>query len=160
MSSDNTEGTEVALQVADGAADAAQLADRFMRLAKQLRHRSAADLAPLGLTPSQDRALRTIARIGPVRIVRLADRLDIVPRSATAVVDALEQQGLVTRDPDPTDRRSVLVSLSAAGRDRMHHVHESHRQAAGDLFLALTPDDRATLSRILTTIQQSLDGPQ
>lgn len=156
MSSDNTEP----VRVADAPAEAAQLADRFMRLAKQLRHRSATDLAPLGLTPSQERALRTIARTEPVRIVHLAARLDIVPRSATTVVDALEQQGLVTRDPDPVDRRSVLVSLSPAGRDRIRRIQQSRRRATGDLFLTLDPQDRADLSRILTAVQQSLDDSQ
>ena len=141
---------------ADPTTDVTALADQFMRMAKRIRHRSAHDLAPLNLTPSQARALRAIARAEPVRIVTLAARLDIVPRSATTVVDALEQQGLVTRAPDPADRRSVLVQLSPVGRDRMSHLHDSQRQAAGDLFRTLPTADRTDLARILATLDTAL----
>lgn len=132
---------------------AAHLADLFFQLSKRIRTRSAEHLAPLGLTPGQARALRVISRSdAPLRIVTLAARLDIVPRSATTVVDALEQAGLVTRQSDPADRRSVLLTLTDAGRTLVTELQDARRRTAEDLFQALPPPDRAHLSRILDTL--------
>ena len=79
--------------------DPIQLADLFQRLMRRLRRAQAERLAPLGLTPAQERALRTITRSEePLRMTELADQLGIVPRSVTTVVDALEQAGLVRRE--------------------------------------------------------------
>jgi DNA-binding MarR family transcriptional regulator len=70
--------------------DPVQLADLLHRLTKRLRRAQAEQLAPLGLTPAQERALRMIAREDePPRMTELADRLGIVPRSLTPVIDAL-----------------------------------------------------------------------
>lgn len=139
---------------------AAELAELFFRLSKRIRHRSAEHLAPLGLTPAQARALRVLHHEKPMRIVALAGRLDIVPRSATTVVDALEQAGLVTRETDPADRRSVLVSLSAAGRERMRGLHASRRRAAEDAFGSLPESDRAALARILHALHGAINDPK
>jgi DNA-binding MarR family transcriptional regulator len=134
----------------------AELAELYLRLGKRIRMLSAKRLAPLGLTPSQGRALRTIAHSDhPLRIVALAERLGIVPRSATAVVDDLERAGLVTRHPDPTDRRSVLVQLSPEGDARITAMHQSRQQAAEDLFTLLTRQDRAKLAEILHILDQA-----
>jgi DNA-binding MarR family transcriptional regulator len=134
----------------------AELAELYLRLGKRIRSLSARRLAPLGLTPSQGRALRTIAHSEhPLRIVALAERLGIVPRSATAVVDALERAGLAARHPDPSDRRSVLVSLSDTGRARITEMRQSRQQAAEDLFMILTDPDRAKLAEILTTLDRA-----
>ena len=45
----------------------------------------------------------------------LAEHLRIAPRSATEVVDDLQERGLVERAPDPADRRATLVRLTEAG---------------------------------------------
>lgn len=139
---------------------AAHLAELFFQLSKRIRTRSAEHLAPLGLTPGQARALRVIARSDvPLRIVALAAQLDIVPRSATTVVDALEQAGLVTRQPDPADRRSVLLTLTEAGRARLTQLQDTRRQTAEYLFQALPPPDRAHLARILDALTQATTPP-
>ena len=86
------------------------------RLTKRLRRAQAERLAPLGLTPAQERALRMIARSEePLRMTELADRLGIVPRSVTTVVDALEEAGLVRREIDPRNRRAILLHLTDRG---------------------------------------------
>jgi DNA-binding MarR family transcriptional regulator len=87
-----------------------ELADLLLRAARALRHGHKEALGPLGLAPSHARALRVILRADtPLRMTDIADRLGIVPRSATTLVDALETVGLVQRVEDPDSRRSVLV---------------------------------------------------
>ena len=94
----------------------AQLAELLACTSWRLRRASRRELEPLGLTFGQARALRLLARAGePVRIGELAARLEVVPRSATTMVDALEIAGLAGRQAAPDDRRSVLVGLTADG---------------------------------------------
>jgi DNA-binding MarR family transcriptional regulator len=52
----------------------------------------------------------------PVRPVELKQRLHVPGQTLTGVLDALERQGLVRRLPNPTDRRSVLIQITEAGR--------------------------------------------
>ncbi|MFE7797485.1 MarR family winged helix-turn-helix transcriptional regulator [Nocardia sp. NPDC057440] len=129
------------------------LPELFLRAAKRIRRNQSARLAPLGLTPAQARALRIIARDSePLRMAGLAERLDIVPRSATTVVDALESAGLVARAHDPSNRRSTLVTLTDAGRAALSRMSAARRAAAEELFSALSPDERETLRHLLATL--------
>ncbi|WP_228566276.1 MarR family winged helix-turn-helix transcriptional regulator [Nocardia sp. SYP-A9097] len=129
------------------------LPDLYLRTAKRIRHAQMANLAPLGLTPAQARALRTLDRTGEsLRMSDLAERLGIVPRSATTVVDALESAGLLTRAPDPANRRAILVTLTDAGRALLARMADARVQAARELFSNLSPERRETLREILAEL--------
>jgi DNA-binding MarR family transcriptional regulator len=80
------------------------------RLARRLRQESSA-----GLSPSQTSALAVIANHGPLTLGALADHERVAPPSITKVVSKLECDGLVTRTPDPDDRRVCRVAISPAG---------------------------------------------
>src|SRR5580700_3948084 len=133
--------------------DAGQLADLLHRLTRRLRRSQAERLAPLGLTPAQERALRIISRSDePLRMTELADRLGIVPRSLTTVVDALEEAGLVRREIDPRNRRAILLHLTDEGAAVRDGLREARRRAAEDLFAPLSADDRKTLAGLLARL--------
>ncbi|HEY1667826.1 MAG TPA: MarR family transcriptional regulator [Trebonia sp.] len=136
--------------------DPVQLADQVHRLTRRLRRAQAERLAPLGLTPAQERALRLITRGDePLRMTELADRLGIVPRSLTTVVDALEEAGLVRREIDPRNRRAILLHLTDEGAAVRDGLREARRRAAEDLFAPLSADDRKTLASLLTLLDSS-----
>ncbi|HEY1822238.1 MAG TPA: MarR family transcriptional regulator [Trebonia sp.] len=136
-----------------GYEDPVQLADQLHRLTKRLRLAQAERLAPLGLTPAQERALRLIARGDePPRMTELADRLGIVPRSLTTVIDALEEAGLVRREIDPRNRRAILLSLTDRGAAVREELREARRRAAEDLFAPLSAQDRESLAGLLTLL--------
>jgi DNA-binding MarR family transcriptional regulator len=136
-----------------GYEDPAQLADLIFRLTKRLRRAQAERLAPLGLTPAQERALRLITRADePPRMTELADRLGIVPRSLTTVIDALEEAGLVRREIDARNRRAILLRLTDHGAAVRDELREARRRAAEDLFAPLPESDRDTLANLLTRL--------
>jgi DNA-binding MarR family transcriptional regulator len=140
--------------------DPVQLADLLHGLTKRLRRAQADGLAPLGLTPAQARALRVIARNEdeePLRMTELADRLGIVPRSLTTVVDALEEAGLVRREIDPRNRRAILLRLTERGAAVRDDLREARRRAAEDLFAPLSAADRETLAGLLTLLDSAAD---
>lgn len=130
-----------------------QLADAVQQLSRRLRHGARHRLAPLGLTPGQGRALSALSRADrPLRMAELAEALRVVPRSATGVIEGLEDAGLVRRATDPANRRSVLVTLTAAGQDRLADLAEARRATAEELFAALSPADRTQLLTLLTRL--------
>ena len=69
------------------------------------------------------------------------------------MVDALEEKGLVTRSPDPGDRRATLVSLTDRGRALAEEVRRTRGVASEQLLERLTQTDREDLARILRKLQ-------
>jgi DNA-binding MarR family transcriptional regulator len=136
-----------------GYEDPVQLADQLHRLMKRLRRAQAERLAPLGLTPAQERALRVVARGGePPRMTEIAERLGIVPRSLTTVIDSLEEAGLVHREVDPRNRRAILLNLTDRGAAVRDDLREARRRAAEELFAPLSAEDRQTLGGLLALL--------
>lgn len=137
---------------ADPAELAADIVARMHAVTRRVRRHARDDLDPLGLTPAQVRALRTIDRLGGpagARMGSLAAALDVVPRSATDVVAALEARDLVARAPDPDDGRAVIVALTPAGHRLLTGLGERHRTAAADALAGLTPAELAQLASLL-----------
>ncbi|WP_084836762.1 MarR family transcriptional regulator [Williamsia sp. 1138] len=69
------------------------------------------------LTPSQYFALADIQRFSPTTISDLASRLDLEQSAASRAVSTLDQQGLITREPNGADRRSKQLTATPAGID-------------------------------------------
>jgi len=86
----------------------------FGRLQRRLREIADAD----DLTSPQAAALSTLRKHGPASASELADREGVRPQSIATIVAALEQRGLVRRDPDPGDGRRLIVSLTDDGQGR------------------------------------------
>lgn len=125
------------------------VSDLFWTVARRLRHQSRETLAPFDITPSQFRALVTLTRHGAARPGALAKHLGIAPRSATEVVDALEERGLVSRGTDPDDRRATLVVVTDQGREVARAVRANRAAEADRLFAGLDDADRTELERLL-----------
>jgi DNA-binding MarR family transcriptional regulator len=130
----------------------AALGDLLMRAARTLRRRFGAVLAPWDLSPHQARALRVVSAGDGVRLSELAEALRIAPRSATEVADGLQDRGLVERAADPSDRRAVVLTATAAGRQVQREVDDARAADSAELFARLSAADRAELARILRSL--------
>ncbi len=137
-------------QFNDHASLVGDIADLVHSVARRIRHAANVDLGPLGVTPSQVRALRTLARCGrPVRMSQLADLLFIARRSATSVVDELVERGLVARRSAVGDRRAVVVEVSADGHALLDTLASRRRVAASRLADRLSQGQLETLRTLL-----------
>ena len=145
---------------ADGEVNlASPLAEALTRASWRLRRASVKELAPFGLTFAQSRVLRILSRRDePMRIGDLAARFEVAPRSATSMIDSLETLGLVERQADPTDRRSVLVGLTAAGAALMQRIGEARRASAEALFARLTTAQQSQLLEMLSALTEPDEG--
>ena len=145
---DGASGTPVA-----DAPEPPPLGDLLTRVARAIHFQSRALMAPLGLTPAAARTLRTLAHPDrPIRMSDLAERMHVVPRTVTTLVDTLEEAGLAERRPDPDDRRSTLVALTVEGRERLAQIGEARQAAAGQLLSALDDDEQLQMRRLLAKL--------
>lgn len=124
-----------------------------MSVARQLRGTSQAALAPWEITPGQLRALRALSHHGTQRMSELSEHLHIAARSTTEVIEALESRGLVTRSPDPGDRRATLAELTEDGASVLSAIRAARGTEAERLFNRLSVADQAHLTRILASLR-------
>jgi DNA-binding MarR family transcriptional regulator len=129
------------------------LPEVFWSVARQLRRVSADWLTPWHVTPSQSRALQTLARHGAMRMTELSEHLHIAPRSATEVADDLEAKDLVQRHPDPTDRRATKVELTTSGAEIARAIRTAREAEAERVFDRLTAGEREALAQLLRKLR-------
>ena len=79
---------------------------------------------------------------------QLAETLDVTPRRITALVDALEEHGLVERYAHPTDGRSTLVAITPAGLEQQRLGCQQHQDEVAAAFSDLPVDDQKRLLAI------------
>lgn len=91
-------------------------------------------LAGYGLTPARARLVWVLHHEGALTQRALADALKVSPRNITGLVDGLVTTGYVTREPHPTDRRAILVSLTENGASTLAQMDQSHQELAQLLF--------------------------
>src|SRR6185436_18894501 len=107
-------------------------------------------LAEVGLSIAKLAALRQLTLAGDsLPLGQLADRLACVKSNVTQLVDRLESDGLVSRNGDPTDRRSRLAVLTDEGRSAFARGSAIQQAAERDLFGALSSDEIAQLHALL-----------
>lgn len=102
----------------------------------------------VGLAPQQYQALLAIRGGSPegrIVIGELAERLQIRHHTAVELVNRLEGQGLVEREPSRTDRRSVYVRLTPQSVALLEQLTTVHRQE----LRRLAPELTALLLRLL-----------
>jgi DNA-binding MarR family transcriptional regulator len=82
----------------------------------------------------------------------LADLAGVARATMTGLIDTLEKDGLVRREPDPVDRRMMSVSLTQRGRDVLRQVLPEHFQRMAALMRPLSIPERKTLVHLLSKI--------
>ena len=113
-------------------------------------------LKPHGLTFARYEALVLLrfSRSGALPMRIMGERLQLHPTSITNIVDRLEADGLARRLPHPSDRRTTLVELTDAGRERLTAATEAVTKAEFG-FVGLDDHEQEQLSVLLTKVRQA-----
>jgi DNA-binding MarR family transcriptional regulator len=122
-----------------------------------------ASLAPLtrahGLSLAAFNVLEVLASgAEPLPPRTISRRLLVPAQTLTSIIDGLERDGLIRRMAHPHDRRSILVSITDAGRTRLHQTCVPIVQDEQVCLSCLGPAEQETLIRLLGTIQRHLHG--
>jgi DNA-binding MarR family transcriptional regulator len=119
-----------------------QLAASFESLIGEYARWLRAQAPAGGPTTSRLRLLESLHCEGAQKMTDLADALGVTPRNITALVDGLEEEGIVRRTPHPTDRRATLIELTDQAPNPVE-LMAAHRAAIGNLLSCLTEAEQA-----------------
>ena len=100
-------------------------------------HALSGALADLNLTAAEINALGNLADRGALNVRELSAETGTRATTLTGVLDRLESRGYLTRELDPTDRRSFRLPLTEAGQ-----------AAAGRVRTAVADLERGALARV------------
>lgn len=103
--------------------------------------------AHLGVGAVDQRALALIGAKGPMTAGALAKEINLTPGAVTGVADRLERAGLVRREPDPDDRRRVLISAVPGA---FGQVFAGLGAAMADLADRYTPEEQQVIADWVT----------
>jgi DNA-binding MarR family transcriptional regulator len=105
---------------------------------------------------AQLHALRVVDRYhGQARVQDLSSDIGITAGAASKLADRLERDGLARRSPNPANRRSSLISLTAAGE---HALASSMDVFRGAVARAVGEEDVEPLTAALQRLQARLDA--
>ena len=111
---------------------------------------------PIGdLTVAQISALQTLDSAGALTPRELAEVERVQPPTMTKIVARLDERGLVSRTPHPTDGRQAILSPSVEGRRLMSEYRRMRDEWLAQRLAKLSPEERETVQRaaeILTRI--------
>lgn len=111
-------------------------------------------LAGIGLSLAKYGVLSKLVEAGePLPLGALADRCACVRSNMTQLIDRLEAEKLVERVDDPTDRRSVRATLTAAGRARHAEAAGILREIEREVLVRLDETDRLSLTRLVSLLE-------
>lgn len=131
-------------------------ADRWRRISRLLRASSHEDWASLSLTRAQLRILVRLQQDGPAAVGHLAGQLGVTLPSITATVDRLVQQGMVSREDDPGDRRKVINRVTLEGAALIDRLQEGKKARLVSALGNLAPNDLEALHQSLASLERAL----
>ena len=111
-------------------------------------------LAGLRLSRPDAGILRLVAQSPGLTQRELGRRLSIVPSRLVALLDELQQKGLIERRRDRQDRRSHALHLTPSGRNTSEQVGRIAREHDDALCAALSKDEKLQLNALLRRIAQ------
>jgi DNA-binding MarR family transcriptional regulator len=115
-------------------------------------------LEPLGLSPRGWGVLSTLVESGPLTQIELATATATDRTAMVYLLDALEGQGRVERMPNPEDRRSYLIHLTAQGKQTHRKAGAELAKQADTLLEPLDAAERRQLVDLLTRIADHWDA--
>jgi DNA-binding MarR family transcriptional regulator len=139
------------------------MAGRILELVSKIhldwKRHVARGLAPHGVNPKQVFVLRKLAESDGLMPSDIAVLIHGDRPSVTSMLDTLEREGWIARHRDPSNRKRVIVSLTAAGRSKLASVPQRLWRSGKMPFdpeACLNTAERAQLVRLLERLHQSI----
>ncbi|WP_461163607.1 MarR family winged helix-turn-helix transcriptional regulator [Arthrobacter sp. R4-81] len=129
---------------------AIDLRTAVMRTSRRLRVEATGDV----ITPGQYTVLAQLNANGPQTLRTLAEREHVQAPSMTRIVNALTDQGFVTRTAHPDDGRQIQVGITPAGESVLAEAREQRTAWLAQRVAGLSAEDREILSRAAHIMQE------
>ena len=102
-----------------------------------------------GITLPQMHTLEVLGSCGPLRMKELAGKMGVTMGALTVLADRLVRAGLVAREPNEHDRRSILVRLTPEGEQHFREHHRLHLELSRELTSELSSEEAAVFLDLL-----------
>jgi DNA-binding MarR family transcriptional regulator len=103
----------------------------------------------LGMSAAEWKCLGLLEQHGPATASRLAELSGFTTGAITGIVDRLEQPGYVRREPNPKDRRSVIVQPRHLKqlKERVAPIFQSLGRAMAEIAVDYSPEELAAIAK-------------
>ncbi|MHB1285294.1 MAG: MarR family winged helix-turn-helix transcriptional regulator [Leptospirales bacterium] len=109
-----------------------------------------------GSTPKRMYLMGLLYEYGPMMMSSLKDRLGVTATNVTALVDALEKEGLVYRKPHPTDRRATIIELSPMAEEFLTANCNPFKDRVAELFTIFSEKEQKEFLSFLLRMRKAL----
>ena len=123
--------------------------DWFARLRGHISAGSSEFLSGDRTMLERERILLTIGRDGEIVQKRLSELFQVSPQSMSESLAKLEHDGYITRSKNQLDKREIIVTLTAAGRERSDRLGRKMQDQAHHFLEPLTAAEKQTLYALL-----------
>ena len=130
------------------------LANRLRLAVVRLNRRLRGQRTDSSVTLTQMSALSTLKKSGPLTPGELAAKERVQPPSMTRVIAALEEGGLASRRPHPSDGRQAIVSITEQGLAYLRAEAAARERWLDQRLAELSDDERALLARAVEVIDR------
>ena len=137
-------------------ASEAELASRLRLVVTRLARRLRTQL-PGELSPSQLATLASVERLGPITLGELSGVERVKPPTMTKIVACLEEQGLVSRTVDQSDRRVARVEATASGLGFLDDSRQQKDAYLAQRLQSLSDDERIVLEQAAEVLERILE---
>ena len=125
----------------------ARIIEAQRRMNRVIRERTLDSWVKLNLTIPQLKSLFYVSRHGRVNLSGLASGIRVTPANVTGIADRLVEQGLLTRTPDPDDRRVSWLRATDKGKTLINDLREGRAQEMRRILDQLTEEELSTVAR-------------
>lgn len=135
----------------------AQVLFAVRALAQRINDDTTERLAKLGLTARQYNYLSVIYVEGSATTNEIGKLIHTANPSVTSMLNGLEREGLISRKPHPTDRRSSIVTLTPRGKALYERAFQLHHDPMEETMAALSDREREELVRLLVRLGDAFE---
>lgn len=111
----------------------------------------------VNLTISQLKSLFFISQEGSSNFSELASALKVTPPNVTGIVNRLVEQGLVSREENPENRRMHILKLTNEGKTLVAGLWESRISQLAPFLTELTTEDLSAIARGFTVLARAVE---
>jgi DNA-binding MarR family transcriptional regulator len=113
-------------------------------------------LVRLGISMTQLHVMHLLERHGEMAMSRLADMLGVSVSNATGLIDRVEERGYVERIRVPSDRRVVLVRITAAGLQVLDEVEAIRDEVLQRVLDRMDPDQIDSMATAMADLREAV----
>lgn len=136
----------------------ADIANRLHSVAIHLLRRVRQEDLLTGLAPARLSALSVIGFGGPCTVTDLAEAEQVAVPTISRIVAALVAQGLVERQTDAHDRRTIHLAATPRGMEVLRKGQRRRTAQLGTMLAQLTTTEQATIAEAVTLMERMLNS--